>query len=280
MPQPRRSFSGLAPAECEALEARTRGFHHASREAKTHGNHNRFVRYYEELCQSRRVEAWPASAFNVGCFLVKYCEDLSSVQSLDNALSAIRTEAKENGQVFTDPDEWYLRRVRRGPPQGLPPSNRAEAAYDGGGPLPPGTPGGSGVHRGPAAAHARLPSARRLPPHQRGCRTALVRRPAGARQDGQVEAVSVKIRVSKARYESETETVRFPAYRLAGVSLCAARLLDIYMHDPRVLRAKRVIRRPSSFRCSLERGIRKGEAGLSAASGRGWHQSQPRGQLS
>eukprot|EP00952_Eustigmatos_sp_NYUAD-ZCMA_P006706 28733-Eustigmatos_ZCMA.PRE.1 len=76
MPRVPRSFKLTSASQIQALEAATTAFHHASREAGTHDNRNRFIRYYVELCESRTVDAFPADPFDVACFLVKYCVDL------------------------------------------------------------------------------------------------------------------------------------------------------------------------------------------------------------
>lgn len=236
MPRAARSFAELSEVEVLLLEDRTRAFHHASREDRSHANVNRFVRYYEELCAVRSRTPWPADPFDVACFLVKYCVDLESVASLNNALSAIRVAARERcGQQWSDAEEWYLKRVRRG----LRKRYRAQVKRK-----RPITQevlfellrsadlsSLSDVQMltlGYMAHNACL----RLKEVQ-DLRWSDINWVLG--RGGQPEAVRITIRVSKARYEEAAETIRIPFFRVGGHAACAVQLLWLYMHDARVL---------------------------------------------
>lgn len=218
------------------MEERTRAYHHASREEKSHANNARFVRYYEEICRARSATAWPAHEYNVGCFLTKYCDSLESVQSLDNALSAIRVAARERcGQVFTKPQEWYLKRITRSLKKVYRQPTRRKR------------PMTMDVME-KLVLCADLESVKGLQnltqafvQHDACLRTkeALALRVSDlsweADAEGRAQSVAFLIRVSKARYESEAETVEVPPYTLDGKYWCAVRFLSVYMADPRVL---------------------------------------------
>jgi integrase len=254
----------MSTAEVEELETRTQAYHHSSREARTHTNFNRFVRYYEEVCAARQETAWPAQEFNVACFIVKYCDSLQSVQSLDNALSAIRVEARERcGQEFTGAQEWYLKRVKRGLRKVY--RRRTERKRP--------------ITMDILAQLVLLADLENLSDiqyitqgyvqHDACLRTAeaLALRASDVAWDcdhqGDVRAVTLTIRVSKARYESEPETVSFPSYETgAGLVWCAARFLAAYLEDPRV-RARQAKVGPEAFLFpSLKgRGTQKGSYG-------------------
>ena len=236
MPRAVRSFAQLSEEEALLLEDQTRAFHHASREPGTHANVNRFVRYYEELCAARHRVPWPADPFDVACFLVKYCVGLESVASLANAVSAIRVMARERcGQKWSDAEEWYLKRVRRG----LRKRYRAQVK-----------------RKRPITQDvlvALLRSADLASLHDIQMMTlGFVAHNACLRlkevQDlrwsdiewvldsaGAPEAVRITVRVSKARYTEAAETIRLPFFRVGGKAACAVQLLWLYMRDSRVL---------------------------------------------
>lgn len=246
MGRTKRSFLHMSRVAVAQLEQNTRDFHQAAREVKTQADHNRYVRYYKEVCHSRNVRAMPASAFGVACFLVAYATAIGSVASLDNALSAVRTELRESiGQEFTSVDEWHLKKVRRG----LRKSFRAP------------------VRRKQPMTLAilvqllsrldlsKLPDLMHISmaflAHD-GCfrmgdvvnlRWSDVFWEMGA--DGAPKAVKIVVRVSKARYESAPEDVRIPRYKLGGVYLCAVQFLWLYMQHGTVL--KRVRDNPEAY---------------------------------
>jgi integrase len=236
MPRAQKSFAALSQADVRALEDKTHAYVHASREPKTNTDRQRFIRYYEEICASREACPWPAEEFNVGCFLVAYCEANQSVQSLNNALSAIRTEARERcGQEFTKPQEWYLRRLRRGLRKTFrrPTERKRPITMD-------------------ILAQVVLVSDLQKLADLQHLTQGYLQHDACLRTKeafslrwsdvswevdatGAVQAAGVTIRVSKARYESAAETVQFPPYEIGGVMWCAARFLVAYMEDARVL---------------------------------------------
>lgn len=233
MPRTQKSFAGMDAIEVRALEVRTSMYHEASREPGTNANRNRYIRYYEEICEARGKAPWPAQQFNVACFLVKYCESIKSTQSLDNALSAIRTEALEQwGQQFTRAQEWYLKRVRRGLRKTYRQRTRRKR------PLTTAIL----LQLFLRADLERLPDLQHLTQgfvqHDACLRTkeALNLRwsDVSLNATSDLPTAGLRIRVSKARYEQAAETVHFPAYKINDIVCCAVRLLAVYMADPRV----------------------------------------------
>ena len=53
MPRAHKSFAGMDAIEVRAMEIRTTMYHEASREQGTNANRNRYIRYYEEICEAR-----------------------------------------------------------------------------------------------------------------------------------------------------------------------------------------------------------------------------------
>lgn len=218
------------------MEVRTNMYHQASREPRTNDNRNRYIRYYEEICAARGKEPWPAKQFNVACFLVKYCESIKSTQSLENALSAIRTEALERcGQKFTRAQEWYLKRIRRGLRKTYRRATRRKR------PLTTAIL----LQLFLAADLECLADLQHLAQgfvqHDACLRTkeALNLRwsdvSLGNDTRSRLQTVRLQIRVSKARYEEAPEAVEFPAYEIDGMVCCGVRLLTVYMADARVM---------------------------------------------
>lgn len=185
---------------------------------------------------SRGAAPFPADPLAIACFLVAYCTINKSVQSLDNALSAVRTEARDRGQELSRVDEWYLKRVRRG----LRKDFRQHVK-----------------RKRPITARVLYRMARRTDLRSlaglqyltmcflahdaclRAGEVLALRWSDITWEDfdrtGTPRVLAVTIRRSKARYTEGSETVRVPRYRLGGKPLSAAHLLRVYMHDPEVL---------------------------------------------
>ena len=229
MPRPKRSFGELAEEDLARLTETTRAFHAASREPGTNANRNRFIRYYTELCAARGVRPFPAEHFDVACFLVKYCCDLESVASLSDALSAIRTEAREQeGQVFSPAAEWYLKRVCRGlrkrfrasvqrkRPMTLDILVRLLRAVD-----LSSLADLQAITMGFLAHDACLRAKELL-----ALRWSDISWEHGP--DGVPSGAAICIRISKARYTEAAETVRIPLYSVSGVPACAVQLLWLF----------------------------------------------------
>lgn len=222
------------------LEQSTRDFHQAAREVKTQTDHNRYVRYYKEVCHSRNVRAMPATAFGVSCFLVAYVMAIQSVASLDNALSAVRTELRETiGQEFTSVEEWHLKKVRRGlrksfraPVRRKQPMTLAILAQL----LPRLDLSNLGDLMYIAMAFLAHDGCFRMG-EVLALRWSDVTWELGP--DGTPNVVKIVVRVSKARYESAPEDVRIPRYKLGGAYLCAVQFLWLYMQQDTVLRRVR-----------------------------------------
>lgn len=236
MPRQPRCFRVKSAEEATVLEELTRATHHSSREPRTHANRARFIRYYVELCESRSVDPFPASRFDVACFLVKYVTELKSVASLNDALSAIRTEAREaHGQDFTKADEWYFQQVRRG----LRKKYRAQVKRK--------RPMTLKILV-PILLVADLNVLEDLQLMAMGflCHDACLRskelldllwRDIKWELDAAVlpRVCAINIQVSKARYTDAPETVRIPLYDVGGVKACGVQLLWLYTHSEAVL---------------------------------------------
>lgn len=188
------------------------------------------------MCSSRGEAPFPANPLAIACYLVAYCTINKSVQSLDNALSAVRTEARDRGQELSKVDEWYLKRVRRG----LRKDFRRQA-----------------TRKRPITVKILYRMARRTDLRSleglqyltmsflahdaclRAGELLALRWSDISWEDhdrsGTPRVAAINIWRSKARYTEGSETVRIPRYRLGGKPLSAVHLLWVYMQDPEVL---------------------------------------------
>lgn len=188
------------------------------------------------MCTSRGEAPFPASPLAIACYLVAYCTINKSVQSLDNALSAVRTEARDRGQELSKTDEWYLKRVRRG----LRKDFRRHVK-----------------RKRPITVQILYRMARRTDLRSleglQYLTMSLLAHDACLRagellalrwsdisweehdRSGTPRVAAINIRCSKARYTEGSETVRIPRYRLKGKPLSAVHFLWVYMQDPEVL---------------------------------------------
>lgn len=219
------------------MEEATWATHHASREPSTNINRNRYIRYYTELCSARKVQPFPVQdPFDVACFLVKYCTDISSVASLSDALSAIRTEARESAhQVWGPVDEWFLKRTCRGLRKRFraPVKRKRPMTLD---------------ILVEITKRVDLSNLRSLQLLAMGfvCHDACLRMKElldltwsditwELGSSGLPVGVRINIKVSKSRYEEAAEEVAIPLYCVGGCPLSGVQLLWLYMTDARVL---------------------------------------------
>lgn len=237
MPRAPKSFGNMSEEQLRELEQRTAMYYQQGREPSTTANLDRYRRYYAELTTSRGKEPWPADPFDVACFLSAYCDSIQSVQSLDNAHSALRTGQRELCSVeWTKPQEAYMAMVKRG----LRKKYRRP------------------VHRKrPITLDVLVDLIRELDVTQvnnlQYAAMMFLAHDACLRlkellalrwsdiewildADGEPTGLKVVIRVSKARYEEAAETLELASYDVEGMSLSAIRWLCVYMHEEAVLK--------------------------------------------
>lgn len=236
MPRNRVSFSSLTGDQMREIEQETAHYYEQGREPGTMANLNRFRRYFTEVCTARGTTPWPAEPFDVACFLVAYCTRLESVQTIDQAHSAVRTGQREfSGTEWTKAQEAYMAMVKRGLRKRFrqPAKRKRPLTLD----VMTSLVRGLDMEDLKTLQYTTL----MFLAHD-GClrlkealdlRWSDIEWVFGA--DGTPSAVRVRIRVSKARHVEAAETLEIGGYEVGGVYLCALRCLWVYMQDPEVL---------------------------------------------
>lgn len=236
---PRLGFSvrGMDEAALKELDEFTNVFREQGWEPGHRQNVNRYERYYLDLCAALGVEPWPADPKVVSQLMVAYCMHNKSVATLDALQSAIRVSQRHRDfPEWTKPQEACMAMVKRGlrkkyrapTKRKLPITlNVLEKLLDG--------------SAWDTDLRAFQFSVMMLVAHDSclrlkellALRWSDISWVMGA--DGSPEAVRIRIRVSKSRYEEAAETLEIPVYHVQGKPMCAVAFLWAYMHDSRAL---------------------------------------------
>lgn len=231
-------FEGLSPSAIEDLAELTRAYHAKGREPSTMKNLCRYRGYYLKLCESLGVDPWPADPLVVSQYLVAYCTGLKSVQSIDQAHSAITTGQREiAGAEWTKSQLVYITMVKRGLRKEFRRETRRKRPI-------------TLAVLGRMIKSVDFSTFRELQfatmmflAHDAclRCKELLSLRWSDITwvMEGDVAVgARIRIRVSKSRYDEAPEHIEIREYTLGGQDLCGVSLLWVYMHHATALQSQ------------------------------------------